>query len=85
VADELDPEALAARLAGLDVAEFIVATASTLSGLAYTKLEQGNLPESRHAIDALVSLMPHVHGELKRDLEQTLVGLQLAFSSAAST
>jgi hypothetical protein len=85
VADEpLDAEALAEQLAGFDVGQFVVAAASTLASLAFSKLDQGNLPQAKHAIDTLASLMPHVEGELKSDLERALTSLQLAYASAAA-
>jgi hypothetical protein len=85
VADEVDAEALAAQLAGFDVAQFVVAAASTLASLAFAKLDQGDLPQAKTAIDTLASLLPHVEGELKPDLERALTSLQLAYASTAST
>jgi hypothetical protein len=84
VADEVDPEALAEELAGFDVDQFLVAAASTLASLAFAKLEAGDLPQARKAIDTLASLLPHVEGGLKGELERALTNLQVAFASAAS-
>jgi hypothetical protein len=83
VADEVDPEAFAAQLAEFDVGQFLVAAASTLASLAFAKLEQGDLPQAKRAIDALVSLLVHVDGELKDDLQQALTSLQVAYADAA--
>ena len=85
MADELDPEALAAELAAFDVDQFLVAAASTLASLAFAKLDGGELPQARRAIDALASLLPHVEGPLRADLDRALTSLQVAYASAAST
>jgi hypothetical protein len=82
VADELEPEALAARLAGLDVDEFLVATASTLASLAFSGLDRGDLPRARRAIDALAALVPQVQGDLRAELERGLASLQVAYATA---
>ncbi len=84
MADELDPEALAAELAAFDVDQFLVAAASTLASLAFAKLEGGELPQARRAIDALTSLLPHVEGPLRGDLDRALASLQVAYATAAS-
>jgi hypothetical protein len=84
VADDVDPEALAAELAAFDVDQFLVAAASTLASLAFAKLEGAELPQARRAIDALASLVPHVEGPLHGDLERALASLQVAYATAAS-
>ena len=84
MADEVDPEALAEELAAFDVDQFLVAAASTLASLAFAKLEAGDLPQARKAIDTLASLLPHVEGGLKGELERALTNLQVAFATAAS-
>jgi hypothetical protein len=80
---EADAEALAAQLAGFDVEEFLVAAASTLASLSYAKLEQGNLGQAKKGIDTLASVLPHVEGELKADLERALASLHVAYATAA--
>ena len=72
------------QLAALSVEQFVVSAASTLASLAYAKLEAKDLAEAKRAIDALASLLPHVEGELGRDLQGALAGLQIAFAQAAS-
>jgi len=72
------------RFASLGVEEFVVSTASGLAALAYAKLEAADLAEAKRAIDALSSLVPHVGGELGKELEGALTGLQVAFARAAS-
>jgi hypothetical protein len=85
VADDVDPEALAAELAAFDVDQFLVAAASTLASLAFAKLEGGELPQAQRAIDALASLLPHVAGPLRGDLDRALTSLQVAYATAASS
>ncbi|MGH3001959.1 MAG: hypothetical protein ACRDM1_04725 [Gaiellaceae bacterium] len=80
---EVDAEELAAQLAGFDVEQFLVAAASTIASLAFAKLEQQELGQAKKAIDALGSLLPHVEGELRDDLERALVNLQVAYATAA--
>jgi hypothetical protein len=84
VADELDPNALAAELATFDVGQFVVAAASTLASLSFAKLDSGDRDQARRGIDALASLLPHVEGELRGDLERALATLQVAYANAAS-
>ena len=70
-------------LFGISVEEFLVSAAATLASFAYAKLEAKDLAEAKRAIDALQSLLPHIGGELRGDLQQALTGLQVAFASAA--
>jgi hypothetical protein len=88
VADEApgpeELQKLQAQLAALSVEQFVVSAASTLASLAYAKLEVEDLAEAKRAIDALASLVPHVGGELGRELQGALTGLQVAYARAAS-
>ena len=84
MADEVDPAALAEELAAFDVDQFLVAAASTLASLAFAKLEAGDLPQARKAIDALGTLLPQVEGALSGELDKALTNLQVAYASAAS-
>jgi hypothetical protein len=87
VADEPTPEELEElqqQLATFSVDQFLLSAASTIASLAFAKLERGDLPQARKAIDALASLVPHVEGELRGDLEQALTRLQVAYAQAAS-
>jgi hypothetical protein len=85
VADDTGADQLAEQLAGFEVGQFVLAAASTLASLAFAKLDQGDLPQAKKAIDTLGSLVPHVDGELKPDLERALTSLQVAYAAAAST
>jgi Domain of unknown function (DUF1844) len=68
-------------LASLTVEQLLVSAASTLASLAYAKLEAKDLPEARRAIDALASLVPHVEGDLGRELQKAVTELQVAFAT----
>jgi hypothetical protein len=81
---EVDVAALQEQLAAFDVGQFLVSAASTIASLAYAKLDQGDLPQARTAIDALVALVPLVGGDLAADLGQALANLQLAYAEKAS-
>jgi len=81
---EVDMEALQEQLASFAVEQFLVSAASTIASLAFAKLERGDLPQAKKAIDALASLVPHLEGELAGDLELALTRLQVAYAEAAS-
>jgi hypothetical protein len=81
---EVDVEALQEQLAAFDVGQFLVSAASTIASLAYAKLDQGDLPQARKAIDALVALVPLIEGDLAADFGQALANLQLAYAAKAS-
>jgi hypothetical protein len=69
--------------ASIGVDEFIVSAAAGLASLGYARLEAKDLVQAKRAIDALQSLVPHVSGEARDELQQALTGLQVAFVSAA--
>jgi hypothetical protein len=81
---EVDIEALQEQLASFAVEQFLVSAASTIASLAFAKLERGDLPQAKKAIDALASLVPHLEGELAGDLALALTRLQVAYAEAAS-
>jgi hypothetical protein len=81
---EVDMEALQEQLASFAVEQFLVSAASTIASLAYAKLERGDLPQAKKAIDALAALLPHLEGELADDLALALTRLQVAYAEAAS-
>ena len=76
------PEQLAEQLASFEVEPFLVSVASTIASLAFAKLEKGDLPQAKKAIDALASLVPHVDGELRAELQAALTQLQVAYVDA---
>jgi hypothetical protein len=77
-------QALQEQLAQLGIEDFLVSAATTIASLSFAKLERGDLDEAKRGIDALASLVPHVSGELRRDLSATLANLQVAYATAAS-
>ena len=81
---EVDMEALQEQLASFAVEQFLVSAASTIASLAYAKLERGDLPQAKKAIDALAALVPHLEGELADDLALALTRLQVSYAEAAS-
>jgi len=81
---EVDLEALREQLASLEVEQYLVSAASTLASLGYAKLDRGDLPDARRAIDALAALVPLLEGELADDLARALTDLQIAYALAAS-
>jgi hypothetical protein len=82
---ELDVEALQEQLAAFQVEQFVLSAASTLASLAYAKLDHGDLPQAKKAIDTLIALVPHVEGEVAADLRSALANLQVAYADATST
>jgi hypothetical protein len=79
-----DFEALQKQLAALDVEPFLLSTASTIASLAYAKLDAGDLPQARKAIDALGALIPELEGDFAGELQQALTSLQVAYATASS-
>jgi len=81
--DEREVEQIGAQIRALSVEAFLVATCSSLASLAYGKLETGEIPQARTAIDALAALLPFVGEGVRRDLQAALTSLQVAFAGAA--
>ncbi len=84
----LSAEQLAEQLAALKVEDFLVSSASTLVAIAFGKLDVGKPEEARLAIEALRALLPvlepAVAEQTRRDLQQALANLQLAYAAAVS-
>ena len=76
------------ELKKLKVADVLVQTVYTVSSLGYRRLsvEDRDLDQARLAIEALRALIPvlaeAVPAELKRDLDQMVANMQLAYASA---
>ena len=81
---EEDLASLEEQLASFDVDQFVLSAASTLATLAHAKLEKGDLPQAKKAIDALAVLAPLVPDELGNALKGALTDLQVAYASNAS-
>jgi hypothetical protein len=89
--DPIGEAELLAALRELKISDLLVQTLSTVSSLAYDRLdgERRDLEQARLAIEALRALLPVLAGsippELSRDFEQVTANLQLAYAAAASS
>jgi hypothetical protein len=76
------------QIQAVPIGPFLLSTMSTLASMAYGKLGAGRLDEARGAIDAIRALLPVLEGriepQLKRDFEQTLANLQIAYADASA-
>ena len=80
---QVDLGALQDQLAALDVETLLLSSASTIASLAFAKIDHGDLPQAKRAIDALVSLLPHLAGPAAAELRQAVASLQVAYAGAA--
>lgn len=76
---------LVAELRKVRVSELLVHTCSLLASLAFGKLSPDvrDLEQARLAIDALKTLAPLLEDAPRRDVEQVVANLQLAYVEAA--
>lgn len=87
---EISEEELLEALRQLKVSDVLVQTLSTVSSLAFHRLDERHrdLEQARLAIDTLRAVVPVLAGsvppELTRDFEQVTANLQLAYASAVS-
>lgn len=79
-------EELVAELRKAKVSELLVHTCSLLASLAFGKLapDLRDLEQARLAIDALKALAPLLDEVPRRDVQQVVANLQLAYADAAS-
>jgi hypothetical protein len=79
-------EELVAELRKAKVSDLLVHTCSLLASLAFGKLapELGDLDQARLAIDALKALAPLLEEGPRRDVQQVVANLQLAYADAAA-
>jgi hypothetical protein len=79
-------EQLVEELRKAKVADLIVHTCSLLASLAYGKLAEDvrDLEQARMAIDALKALAPVLPEAERRDVQQVVSNLQLAYADVAS-
>jgi hypothetical protein len=84
--DAVTAEELVAELQKAKVSDLIVHTCSLFASFGYGKLspEALDLDEARLAIEALRALVPLLDEESRRDIQQVLANLQLAFAQAAA-
>jgi hypothetical protein len=81
-------EDVLAQFRAIKVGDFLLTTVTTLMSIAFGKLKDGDLEEARAAIDGVRALMAVLEGRvdetLRRDFEQALANLQVAYADAAS-
>jgi hypothetical protein len=82
---EPSAEQVVDELRKLKVGDMLVTSASMLASLAYGKLAPDirDLAEARLAIDALRALLPLIPEERRRDIQEVVTNLQLAYADAA--
>ena len=82
------PEQLAEQIRQLRIQDILLSTVTTLGQLAYVKVEAKELDQAKLAIDAIAALLPTLEGTLdpsaKRDFNQLLANVRLAFANAVS-
>jgi hypothetical protein len=69
------------------VSDLLVHTSSLLASLAFGKLASDvmDLEQARLAIDALAALEPLLEDDQRRDIQQVLTNLRLAYAEAAGS
>ncbi len=79
-------EELLAELRKARVSDLLVPTCSLLASLGYGKLapEARDLEQARLAIEALKALAPLLDEQPRRDVQQAVASLQLAYADALS-
>ena len=83
---EPSAEQLVDELRKVKVSDLLVHTCSMLASLAFGKLapDARDLGQARLAIDALTALSPLLDEGPKRDIQQVVANLQLAYAEAAA-
>jgi hypothetical protein len=83
---ESQAEQLVEELRKASVANVLASTCSLLGSLGYGKLSEQarDLDQARLAIDALKALAPLLEEAGRRDVQQLVANLQLAFAEAAA-
>jgi hypothetical protein len=69
------------------VSDLLVHTSSLLASLAFGKLASDvmDLEQARLAIDALAAIEPLLEDDQRRDIQQVLTNLRLAYAEAAGS
>jgi hypothetical protein len=80
-------EQVVEELRKLKVGDMLVSSASMLASLACGKLapDVRDLDEARLAIDALRALLPLIPEDHRRDIQEVVTNLQLAYADAAKS
>jgi hypothetical protein len=75
------------ELRKLKVGDMLVSTCSMLASLAYGKLapDLRDFEQARLAVDALRALLPLIPEEHRRDIQEVVTNLQLAYADAVKT
>ena len=83
---EPTPEELTQALRDARVPDLLAQTSSLLASLAFGKLapDVRDLEQARLAIEALKALAPLLDEGPRRDIQQVVANLQLAYAEAAS-
>ena len=83
---EPNAEELVEELRRAKVSDLLVQTSSLLASLAFGKLapDVRDLEQARLAIDALKAIAPLLDEGPRRDVQQVVANLQLAYAEAAS-
>lgn len=84
--ETVSAEDLVAELRKAKVSDLLVHTCSLLASLGYGKLsaEGRDLEQARLAIEALKALAPLLDEAPRKEIQQVLANLQLAFAEAAA-
>lgn len=84
---EVGAEQLVEELRKAKVSDLLVHTCSLLASLGYGKLapETRDLEQARLAIEALKAWTPLLPEEARRDVQQVVANLQLAYAEAAAS
>jgi hypothetical protein len=82
---EVTAEQLVEELRKAKVSDLLVHTSSLLASLAFGKLSPDvkDLEQARLAIDALAAIEPLLEETTRRDIQQVLTNLRLAYAEAA--
>ena len=82
---DVTAEQLVEELRKVKVADLLVHTSSLLASLAFGKLSPDvkDLEQARLAIDALAAIEPLLEENTRRDIQQVLTNLRLAYAEAA--
>ena len=82
---EVTAEQLVEELRKVKVSDLLVHTSSLLASLAFGKLSPDvkDLEQARLAIDALAAIEPLLEENTRRDIQQVLTNLRLAYAEAA--
>jgi O-acetyl-ADP-ribose deacetylase (regulator of RNase III) len=84
---EYTAEQLVDELRKAKVADLLVHTSSLLASIAFGKLSADvkDLDQARLAIDALAAIEPLLEDDQRRDIQQVLTNLRLAYAEAAGS